>query len=235
MLSLNGGILALTLLAPFPGSPGQRDLRDEAERVRQAAAALEEILRAPDKGIPQDLLSRAHAIAVIPHVVKGAFIVGGRFGKGLVAKRLVDGTWSAPSFVDISGGSVGLQIGAEATDLVLVFTEGKALEALLEDKLELGAGASVAAGPVGRSAEAGTNLTLDSAIYSYSRSKGLFAGVALEGAVLTIDDSANHEVYSKKLKGSAILAGAAPVPKTLGPFVQTLRKYTPPRPTTMKL
>src|SRR5207237_5500223 len=141
------------------------------------------------------LMSRAEAIAVIPHGVKGAFGVGGEYGKGLVSHRLESGRWSPPSFIKIGGGSFGLQLGVEATDLVLVFTDSQGFKGLLEGKVKLGADAAVAAGPVGRNAQASMDVMLKSPILAYSRSKGLFAGISLDGAVVTIDDSENRKVY----------------------------------------
>src|SRR5678810_560783 len=171
---------------------------DEGERAASAAAVLAEIMEAPDQGIPEALLKKAYGIAVIPHVVKGAFGVGGRYGKGLVAQRNADGGWGTPLFIEIGGGSFGFQIGVEATDIIMVFTNSEGIKPLLKGKLKIGADASATAGPVGRKAEVGTDILLKSAIYSYSRSKGLFAGVALDGAVISLDDSSNKSVYGKE-------------------------------------
>lgn len=205
------------------------DLGDYTERAQKAAGALSEIMAAPDKGLPRELLDRAHAIAVIPNVVKGAFGIGGRYGKGLVSKRTRSG-WGTPAFVNIGGGSFGLQIGVTSTDLILVFTEEEGLRALLKDKLKLGVDASVAAGPVGRTAEAGVNATFDAAVYSYSRSKGLFAGVALDGAVLNINDSANQKVYGRGITGSDILLSGKVAPNpTVRPFIRALESHAPHR------
>ena len=163
-------------------SAQSRNDQDERERVESSVEVLREMTRAEDAdGIPASLLARAKAIAVIPHVVRGAFIVGGRWGKGVITARLSDGTWGPASFLDLSGASFGFQIGGDATDVILVFIEEGGLDALLEDRVELGANVSVAAGPLGRSAQIGTNVTLDSAIYGYSRSKGLFGSVATFG------------------------------------------------------
>jgi lipid-binding SYLF domain-containing protein len=185
-------------------------LSDEADRAQTAANVLAEIMDAPDRGIPEALLKKAFGIAVIPHVVKGAFGVGGRYGKGLVAQRNPDGGWATPQFIEIGGGSFGLQLGVEATDVVMVFTNSAGIEPLLKGKLKLGADASATAGPVGRKAEVGTDILLKSAIYSYSRSKGLFAGIALDGAVLQLDGDAN------KKSGTAVVQ----------PFRLALEKYS---------
>jgi lipid-binding SYLF domain-containing protein len=204
------------------------DTRDELERAQKAAATLDSIMSAPDHEIPEDLLAKAHGIAVIPNVVKGAFLAGGRFGKGLVAARDENGAWGTPLFIDIGGGSFGLQIGVEATDLILVFTEPDGLREMLKDNLKLGADAGAVAGPVGRRLEAGTNLTFDSPIYSYSRNKGVFAGVALDGSILSVDDSANHEVYGKDVSGTDILvARKVAVNDVTRSFLEALKRNTP--------
>jgi lipid-binding SYLF domain-containing protein len=202
---------------------------DEAARAENAANVLSEIMEAPDQGIPEALLKKAYGIAVIPHVVKGAFGVGGRYGKGLVAQRNADGGWGTPLFIEIGGGSFGFQIGVEATDIVMVFTNRDGIQPLLKGKLKIGADASATAGPVGRKAEVGTDILLKSAIYSYSRSKGLFAGIALDGAVIQLDDDANKSVYGKesvaadlskaKVRGAAIAV--------VQPFLRALQKYAP--------
>jgi lipid-binding SYLF domain-containing protein len=223
-------VFSLILTLMVSGSLANADAGSgkEQERALSAANVLTEILNTPES-IPRELLQRAQAVAVVPNVVKGAFGVGGQVGKGVVAKRKSDGTWGPPSFIDVSGGSFGLQLGVSVTDLVLVFTDPDGLKGLFEDKLELGGEAGVAAGPVGRAAEVGTNVTFDSPIYSYSRSKGLFAGLALKGTVMTIDDSANHDVYGKNVSGSQILiAGKVPVAPAVRPFVNALNKYVPP-------
>lgn len=204
------------------------DVNDETERAQNAAAVLDEIMKSPDKGIPKELLARSHAIAVIPHVVKGAFGVGGRYGKGLIAARTSTAAWGQPAYVDLSGGSVGFQLGVSATDLVLVFTDKAGLKGLLSGKLKFGVDAAAAAGPVGRTAEAGTDIKMKSAIYSYSRSKGLFAGVSLDGAVMSIDDSANHKVYGLGVTGSDILVGGkAKGNKIAEPFRASLARHAP--------
>ncbi len=203
-----------------------KDSQDQAERAQRAAVVLDELVRTPDRSIPRELLDRAYGIAVIPNVVKAAFGVGGRWGKGLLSVR-EGGKWSAPAFIDLAGGSFGLQIGAQATDLVMVFTEKNSVQSLLDSKMKLGADASVAAGPVGRGAEAGTDAKLNAAIYAYSRSKGLFAGVALDGAVISMDDSANHKVYGESATARDILSGRLSSPSITTPFVSALRQYSP--------
>jgi lipid-binding SYLF domain-containing protein len=198
------------------------------ERAMKAANTLTEIMQIPEKGIPEELMEKAVAVAVIPNMVKGAFGFGGTFGKGLVSHRGTDGKWSTPSFIEIGGGSIGLQLGVQSTDVVLVFTSEDGFKGLLDGKLKLGADAAVAAGPVGRKAEAGTDVLLKSPVLSYSRSKGLFAGVSLEGAVVNIDDSANKKVYVKKVAGNDVLLGKTVMMNdTVAPFVHALEKYSP--------
>jgi lipid-binding SYLF domain-containing protein len=173
-------------------------------------------------------MERATAVAVIPHVVKGAFGIGGQYGKGLVSHRVANGRWSTPAFVDIGGGSIGFQIGVQATDLVLVFTNDEGFRGLLDGKVKLGADASVAAGPLGRKAEVATDVLLKSAVFAYSRSKGLFAGVSLDGSALTINDSANSNVYGNDISAQDILLnGKVPSNATVAPFIRVLEKYAP--------
>lgn len=172
----------------------QKEGRDE---VREATKVFREIMNVPEKAIPRELLERAQAIAVFPNVVKAGFIIGGRGGDGVVARRTPNG-WSAPVFYNISGASFGAQIGAQKTDYIMLFMNEGALRDLLDDKLEFEGNLSVAAGPVGRTAGAGTNLTADAGILIYSRSKGLFAGATIGGAVLTADNSINESFYKMK-------------------------------------
>jgi len=218
------------LLAQNDKAVASGDMKNYSERAQNSANVLAEVMAIPDGGVPDDLMARAHGIAVIPHVVKGAFGIGGRYGKGLVSQRMANGKWSTPAFVEIGGGSFGLQLGVEATDLVLVFTNDSGLKGLLKGKVTLGADATVAAGPVGRKATVGTDVLLKSAIFSYSRSKGLFAGVSLDGAALTMDDDANGKVYGKSVSGESILTmKAVKLNPTVKPFVDAVEKYSPAR------
>ena len=197
----------------------------EAERALSASNVVSELMNTPESKIPDELVKHAYAIAVVPNIVKGAFGVGGTFGKGIVSKRMADGSWGTPSFIDMSGGSFGFQLGVSVTDLVLVFTREDGLEGLFRDKVELGGEAGATAGPIGREAQVGTNLRFDSPIYSYSRSKGLFAGIALKGAVMTIDDSANHKVYGDGVTGRDILLeGKVKPTPVVSPFLAALQK-----------
>jgi lipid-binding SYLF domain-containing protein len=198
---------------------------EDRETVQNATTVMSEIMGVTEGGIPNELLSRAEAIAVFPHMVKGAFIVGGEYGKGLVSHRMDNGRWSTPAFLKIGGGSFGLQIGGSATDLVLVFTSKDGFKGLLNGKVKLGADAAVAAGPVGRDAKVGTDVLLKSPVLAYSRSKGLFAGIALDGAVVSINDSANARVYGKEITAEDILYnGKARMNDVVAPFIRELEK-----------
>ncbi|RPJ80823.1 MAG: hypothetical protein EHM18_17860 [Acidobacteria bacterium] len=222
--------LVILMVCPVLAAQNADKLKDERERAANAAEVLNEIMKTPDQSIPQELLSRSYGMAIIPHVVKGALGVGGRHGKGLIATRQASGKWGTPAFVDLSGGSFGFQIGVTATDLILVFTDRSGIDGLLSGKLKFGVDAAAAAGPVGRTAEASTDVKLKSAIYSYSRSKGLFAGVALDGAVLSIDDSANHKVYGIGVSGTNILVDKKVNPNpVVNPFVTALTKHAAKR------
>jgi SH3 domain-containing YSC84-like protein 1 len=179
--------------------------QEAAKKAADAARVFEQIMGAPDRSIPNELLDKAEAVAVFPGVLKAGFVVGGRGGSGIISRR-VTGGWSAPAYFKLGGASVGLQIGASKTDFVLLFMNEDALRGLLEDKLEIGGEASAAAGPVGRAASASTNLTLDAGILSYSRSKGLFAGLELKGAVINPDNNLNEALYG--LKARDLLTGA---------------------------
>ena len=222
-------VFALTNLGIAQSSKPSEKQSNEAERTTEAVSVLTEIMGIPEDSIPEELMARAHGIAVIPHVVKGAFGLGGQWGKGLMSQRHEDGVWSPPSYVEISGGSFGLQIGVQATDIVLVFTDEDGLKGLLKGKVKLGADASAAAGPVGRKAEVGTDVLLKSAVLAYSRSKGLFAGISLDGSVISVDDSANRKVYGKEVTGEQILLGKeVRTNPSVAPFVAALQKFSPP-------
>jgi len=204
-----------------------KNLEEYSDRAMEAAEVLTQVMGVPETKIPDELMSRARGIAVIPGVIKGAFGLGGRYGKGLISQRMANGNWSTPAFVEIGGGSFGFQIGVESTDLVLVFTNDDGIKSLLDGKVTMSVDASVAAGPVGRQASASTDVTLDSEIYAYSRSKGLFAGVALDGAALTIDDSANRKVYGVSDGKAILLGGTVKSNAVTQPFVDALGKYSP--------
>ena len=200
------------------------DREDDVSRTRKAAQVFKEIMDTPDRGIPHDLLESAKCIAIIPGDVKFALIFGGSYGRGVASCRTAHG-WSSPMFVAIEGGSVGYQIGGSSTDLIMLFMNDHALHSLLSDKFKLGADASVAAGPVGRKAAASTDLKLNAEILSYSRSKGIFAGVSLDGAVLQADKSGDQALYGDNVDRHDILDGKVPVPKSAMGLIQELRDY----------
>jgi len=231
------GMIVILGLACFNAGPiAAAEKSKEAERASQAGTVLGEMMGIPEGSIPEELLSRAKGMAIIPHVIKGAMGIGGRYGKGLMSQRdPATGKWLPPSFIEIGGGSAGFQIGVEATDVVLVFTDDKGIKSLLSGKVTLGADASVAAGPVGRKASASTDIKLNSAIYSYSRSKGLFAGVSLDGAAITIDDDANKVAYGKAVTGQDIfVTHSVKTNPTVAPYTAALEKYSPARRMTQK-
>lgn len=170
----------------------------KAAKIEVAGDVLKEIVSIPEKGIPPALLDDASGIAIIPDVIKAGFILGGRYGTGVLLVRNKEGQWSNPSFISITGGSIGWQIGVESLDIVLVFKNEKTINRILTGKFTIGADASVAAGPVGRTGQAATDIELKSEIYSYSRSRGLFVGLSLEGAALLVDEESNAKVYGKE-------------------------------------
>jgi len=205
-----------------------KQLKEASKKAGDASRVFEQIMGAPDSSIPKDLLDRAEAVAVFPGMIKAGFVVGGRGGSGLISRR-VTGGWSAPAYFNMGGASVGLQIGAAKTDLILLFMNDDALRGLLGDKLEIGGEASAAAGPVGRTAAASTNLKLDAGILSYSRSKGLFAGLELKGAVINPDNNLNEALYGIKAKD--ILTGTnkikmSDVPPGVIVFPNILARYS---------
>ena len=199
----------------------------EESRAENAVRVLTEIMQAPDKGIPEDLLRKAEAVVVVPDLVKAGFVLGGSRGKGLMAVRAPDGTWTNPSFVTMTGGSIGFQDGVQGIDVVLVFRTRRGADSVVNGKFTLGADASVAAGPVGRSASALTDAQLKAEIYAWSRSRGLFAGIALDGSVLAIDHEANQAVYGADMTPRRIFAGAVEnVPGPVVVFRDALEEHT---------
>lgn len=197
------------------------------KRAENAVRVMREIMEAPDKSIPSDLLKEAHAIAVIPDMVKAGLIFGGRRGEGLISVKSPDGTWSNPSFVTLTGGSIGFQAGVSSTDVILVFRTQRGVDSIVNGKFTLGADASAAAGPVGRTATAATDSQLKAEIYSYSRSRGLFAGVALDGSALRIDYDANAAIYGSGVTPRRIFEGGVTnVPGPVVDFRDRLEEYT---------
>jgi lipid-binding SYLF domain-containing protein len=196
-------------------------------RAQNSVRVLREIMEAPDKSIPQDLLKEAKAIAVIPDMLKVGFVFGGRRGEGLISVKAPDGTWSNPSFITMTGGSFGFQAGASSTDVILVFRTQRGVDSIVNGKFTLGADAAAAAGPVGRTATASTDSQFKAEIYSYSRSRGLFAGVALDGSALRIDYDANEAIYGAGVTPRRIFeGGVSNVPGPVVDFRDRLEEYT---------
>lgn len=180
---------------------------DPETRVKNSSRVLDEIMQTPERRIPERMLRDAYAVAIIPDVVKAGLVIGGRRGRGVIAVRGADGVWSHPSFLTLTGASIGFQAGVQSTDVILVFRSQRGVDSIVNGKFTLGADASVAAGPVGRTAQAATDADLKAEIYSYSRARGLFAGVALDGAVLAIDHRANQNAYGRNVTPRAIFEG----------------------------
>ena len=198
---------------------------DDTRRIASAAEVLRAIERAPDKAIPAKIMQSAKCVAIIPGEKKVAFFVGGNWGKGLVSCREANGEWSAPLFLSMGGGSIGFQWGATSTDIILVFRSRHGLEKQLSDKFQLGADAEAAAGPVGRDAAADTDIAMRAEVLTYSRSRGVFAGIDLKGAVLQPDESGNKAFYSNADR-TAILSGGVPAPAGAAPLLRVLAAGT---------
>jgi len=213
-------VAGLGLLLPALAS----DREDDIGRIEKSARVFHEIMTTPDKGIPRDLLEKAKCVAIIPGEEKAAFIFGGNYGRGLATCRTANG-WSAPMFVAVGGGSVGFQIGGSFTDVVMLFMNDHALQSLMGDKFKIGADATVAAGPVGRQAAAGTDIRLNAEILSYSRSKGVFAGASVDGAVVQADKSGDKAMYGSNVIRREILHGKVAVPEPAQSLLEDRAKY----------
>jgi SH3 domain-containing YSC84-like protein 1 len=224
MRYLLAGLLAISFCATAFAAEG-----GEVQRLHRAAEIINEIMKTPEQGIPRDLLDKAVCVAVIPSYKKAAFGFGGSGGRGaLVCRRDGNGPWSGPSMFTMGGGSVGFQIGVSATDIVMVIMNAHGAEKLMQSKSELGADASVAGGPVGRTSSAATDLQMHAEILTYSRARGLFAGISLKGAVLRQDGDANMRLYGKKLTPEEIcLKGEVGVPAAARPLDASLARYSP--------
>ena len=194
------------------------------DRLQAAADVLNEIQSAPDSGIPQEILSRSECVAVVPSMLKGGFIVGAKYGRGLASCRTPKG-WSSPAFFTVKGGSVGFQIGGQAVDLVMLIMNNDGMQHLLSSQFALGADASVAAGPVGRHAEGNTDWKMRAQVLTYSRARGVFAGVSLNGAVVKQDKNSTREFYGHMVTFKAALTGAIDPPAGANPFLTTLAKW----------
>jgi lipid-binding SYLF domain-containing protein len=193
-------------------------------RLRTAADVLRETMNAPDRGIPHDLLDRAQCVVIVPGLKKAAFVVGADYGRGYAVCRHAGG-WSGPAAVKFSGGSFGLQIGAESTDIIMLVMDRKGMENLAADKFTVGADASAAAGPVGRTTAAATDASLHAEILSYSRAHGAFAGVSLDGTIVSRDGSEDRKLYGDKVNNRAILHGEVPSPAVAGVLISVLDRY----------
>ena len=215
-----GLAVAATSLTAF----GASDKAKLNERLTNATAVVNEIMSTPDKGIPQSILSGASCVVVIPGFKKGAFTVGIQYGQGVATCRTPKG-WSAPVFVRLEGGSFGFQIGGQSTDLVLVAMNQNGLQEMLKNKFKIGGDAAASAGPVGRNAQAGTDWKLNAEFLTYSRSKGLFAGIDLDGTVLSQNDDDTKEFYGKSSPFESVLKGSQATPPTARPFVGTVAKF----------
>ncbi|HVG18908.1 MAG TPA: lipid-binding SYLF domain-containing protein [Blastocatellia bacterium] len=222
-------LLLLMLVVPAAFAQDKKSERsDEVKRLDRATEVFGEIMATPDNAIPEDLLDKAECVAIVPGLTKAALGIGGRYGKGLVMCRGANRQWSAPLFIRIEGGSAGLQIGVQKTDLVMLVMNRRGMDKLLGDKFTLGADASVAAGPVGRNATAQTNVRLDAEILGYSRTKGLFAGLSLEGATLRQDKDDNRDFYGRDIDARALLLeGSVPLPAAARPLAAALSHKSP--------
>jgi SH3 domain-containing YSC84-like protein 1 len=227
-------VIASATALDAPAQRGKKELKAQEEARKQATKAAQvfrQIMSTPERAIPRELIDKAEAVAVFPDVIKAGFLlVGGRGGRGVISRR-IPGGWSAPAFFNLGGGSIGPQLGASSTDFVLLFMNKDAVNGLLEDKFEIGGEGSIAAGPVGRVAGASTDLQLRAGILSYSRSKGLFAGLELKGVVINPDNNDNEAIYGMKanelLKGEGMKRGGKPwIPPSVRSFPLQLSRYS---------
>ncbi len=221
-------LISLTLIVSFCSfafaADNQAKESKASDRAQAAADVLNQIESAPDSGIPQEILGKAECVAVVPSMLKGGFIVGAKYGRGLATCRTPKG-WSAPAFFMTTGGSVGFQVGGQAVDLVMLIMNDDGMQHLLSSKFELGADASVAAGPVGRHAEGNTDWKMRAQVLTYSRARGVFAGVSLNGAVVKQDKDATREFYGHMVTFRASLTGEIDPPPAAHPFLSTLAKW----------
>jgi len=215
------------LIAMVAGSIAFAKENKTAQRLEEAAAVISEIMDTPDKGIPQDLLEKAQCIIIVPGLKKGAFILGGKYGKGVVSCRKSGGTgWTAPASIRVEGGSVGFQIGGAESDVVMLVMNERGMQKLMQSKFTLGGEGEVAAGPVGRNATAQTDALMHAEMLSWSRSRGIFAGISLQGATLRQDLDDNKELYGKAYETKEILTGDVAVPAAAAKLISLLGKYS---------
>jgi lipid-binding SYLF domain-containing protein len=227
-LIASSALVLLAVAAAVAGPPKRGDRSDETRRLKRASEVFTEIMATPDKGIPVNLLDKAECVAIVPGMSKGGIGVGGRYGKGIVMCRKGDRSWTAPSFLTVEGGSFGLQLGFEKVDLIMLVMNRHGMDALIGDKFTVGADAAAAAGPVGRNASADTDVKLNAEILTYSRAKGLFGGLALNGAVVKQDHDDNHSFYGRDLDARQILMdGSVPMPGEARPLAVALSRTSP--------
>ncbi len=228
---LRNGVLGARATARLSKPPGKFIAEpifanDTEKRLDAAANVLSDIMGAPDKGIPQDLLGKAACVVVVPGVKKGAFVVGAKYGRGFIVCRKPGRGWSAPAGLKVEGGSVGFQIGGSETDVVMLVMNEGAIDKLLSSKFTIGADASATAGPVGRTAAAETDIQMHAQLLTYSRARGLFAGISLEGATLRPDDDANKDLYAKEISSRDIVRGNTAPPTAASGLLAELNKYS---------
>lgn len=224
MKRLIGSLCSLAMVAATLSAHAQSDKAKLTDRLTDAQGVMNEIMATPDKGIPTSILSGAKCVAVIPAYKKAAFVVGGQYGRGIATCRTPNG-WSAPVFIKAEGGSFGWQIGGQSTDLVLIAMNQNGMQDMLKSKFKLGADAAASAGPVGRNAQAGTDWKMNAEFLTYSRSKGLFAGLDLDGTVLSQASDDTRTEYGSDIPFNNILSGNQPVPDNAKPFVRTVARY----------
>jgi lipid-binding SYLF domain-containing protein len=220
---MTGLVCGLALAAGSTAAYGASDKAKLVERLQDAQAVVTQIMSAPDKGIPSSILSGANCVAVIPSYKKAAFVVGAQYGQGVATCRTPRG-WSAPVFVQLAGGSFGFQIGVQGTDLIILAMNQRGLEDMLKNKFKIGADAAASAGPVGRNAQAGTDWKMNAELLTYSRSKGLFAGIDLDGSVLSQNQDDTRTMYGDAIHFETILKGNKATPDEAQPFVKTVAK-----------
>jgi lipid-binding SYLF domain-containing protein len=227
MLKNKGSVLA-AILAMFLGTAGfaraDQDKTDVVERLQSAAQVLHELDNAPDKGIPDQVFKSAKCVGVVPSMIKGAFIFGGKHGRGVATCKLPDGSWSAPAFFTVTGGSWGLQFGVQDVQLVIMVMTDEGMRHLLNAKFQVGGAASVSAGPVGRNAEAGTDWKLNTDFLTYSRSKGLFAGINLDGSEIERDGDSTKAMYGVDYTSTKVLTGKVPPPEAAHVFLTAVHE-----------
>jgi SH3 domain-containing YSC84-like protein 1 len=217
-------VIAMVIAGSVLPALAASDQEDDISRIHASTRVFREIMNTPDNAIPQELLESAKCVAIIPGEKKAAFIFGGNYGKGLATCRTAEG-WSAPLFLAVGGGSWGLQIGGASTDIVMIIRDEHGMRSLLSDKFKIGADATVAAGPLGRQAGADTDLKMNAEILAYSRSKGVFAGISLDGAVVQADETGDWAMYGANVERKQILDGAVPVPRAAQALINEIGQY----------